>query len=1009
MLLLLLLCCSDSSLSSAVPSSSSLSSPGFDSAYALNKNDAWHVITAYFAEKGLVRQQLDSFDQFIENTMQEVVEESLPIDIYPDSAYNDDTRERERHRFKFGQVYLSAPQMVESDGKIDTMLPNVARTRNLTYCAPLFVEVTLSNEMVADDGSVVRVMKSRSERVFLGRIPIMLHSSFCVLKGKTDKNLTDMKECVYDQGGYFVINGSEKVLIAQERMASNHVYIFSGQKKGSYQAEIRSMAEGCLSEDTQILTEEGFLFVDQVRRRVEGGRSLGVACYSEEGRGLEYRPIRMEDVIDNTGPQHFVHFTSPSHPVDLLVTANHTMYKADTHRSSFRRIEAGDLHKAATSLSTSPDASAFTFLSRAANGLIRSGDEPSLPFVTELGLETDDEVDAFLELYGYGVGESLSSLSTGGVHLDSAKTIEYQHGLLQRLSTALMRGKDEGDDLQHHHTEASYIVRLGRWRAFFDQHQHLHHPLPLNQLPHRHTAALSVSSPPSPTRMQGEWSSSHSNTSDDLSEWTDLDDAEEEGKAVPSTAFAWWVRRRLNARQLRLLIRGLQFAVSPTTCRSEAKRFCDSETICTASPQIRDELLILLLHAGYSAHFTHHSASTSLDAGASPSVTGLPYWRVLYSESEKVTEPVLHGRSDVTISTSSHARVWCVDVPDSSHLILTRRVHEMSVDGSVISASQPVVVGNSSRVNSVMYVKLVTAKKGNMIAGKVMRVAIPYIKKDIPIMIVFRALGFVRDRDILEHICLRLHRRRADGAAQPVAGGGLRHPRPAGGPRLHRQERAPRWGLREEARIKYAQQILTEGVPAARVGVDENSEVKKAYFFGYMIHKLLATVLGRTRLRRQGPLRQQAHGPRGATAARALPTVVLHEGAQGGQAEPGEDGERRASEINVNLAIDQNTITKDLKYALATGNWSANKRGNIKTGVSQVLHRLTFMSTLSHLRRLSTAIARDGKIAKPRQLHNTHWGMVWSAAIQHHTPSTPNHPSSYTEATHTSCGLNSLL
>ena len=228
--------------SSSSPGAASAASAAYgDAGYALNKNDAWHVITAYFAEKGLVRQQLDSFDQFIENTMQEVVEESLPIDLYPDGALHEDGRER--HRFKFGQVYLSAPQMVESDGKIDTMTPNTARIRNLTYCAPLFVEVTLSHEVVADDGSVVRQLKTRTERVFLGRIPIMLHSSFCVLKNKTDKSLTDMRECVYDQGGYFVINGSEKVLIAQERMASNHVYIFSGQKKGSYQAEIRSMSE----------------------------------------------------------------------------------------------------------------------------------------------------------------------------------------------------------------------------------------------------------------------------------------------------------------------------------------------------------------------------------------------------------------------------------------------------------------------------------------------------------------------------------------------------------------------------------------------------------------------------------------------------------------------------------------------------------------------------------------------------------------------------------------------
>lgn len=50
-----------------------------------------------------------------------------------------------------------------------------------------------------------------------------------------------------------------------------------------------------------------------------------------------------------------------------------------------------------------------------------------------------------------------------------------------------------------------------------------------------------------------------------------------------------------------------------------------------------------------------------------------------------------------------------------------------------------------------------------------------------------------------------------------------------------------------------------------------------------------------------------------------------------------------------------------------------------KAGVSQVLNRYTFASTLSHLRRCNTPIGRDGKIAKPRQLHNTHWGMVCPA------------------------------
>jgi len=79
------------------------------------------------------------------------------------------------------------------------------------------------------------------------------------------------------------------------------------------------------------------------------------------------------------------------------------------------------------------------------------------------------------------------------------------------------------------------------------------------------------------------------------------------------------------------------------------------------------------------------------------------------------------------------------------------------------------------------------------------------------------------------------------------------------------------------------------------------------------------------------------------------------------------------------MAVKSKTITNGLKYSLATGNWTSGKGGGAKAGVSQVLNRLTFASTLSHLRRLNTPIGREGKLAKPRQLHNTHWGMICPA------------------------------
>jgi DNA-directed RNA polymerase II subunit RPB2 len=78
-----------------------------------------------------------------------------------------------------------------------------------------------------------------------GKVPIMLRSTFCILRDLQDQDLYDLNECPYDSGGYFIINGSEKVLIAQERMATNHVYVFAKAQPSpiSFLAEIRSAVE----------------------------------------------------------------------------------------------------------------------------------------------------------------------------------------------------------------------------------------------------------------------------------------------------------------------------------------------------------------------------------------------------------------------------------------------------------------------------------------------------------------------------------------------------------------------------------------------------------------------------------------------------------------------------------------------------------------------------------------------------------------------------------------------
>ncbi|XP_015784094.1 DNA-directed RNA polymerase II subunit RPB2 [Tetranychus urticae] len=200
----------------------------------------WVVISSYFDEKGLVRQQLDSFDEFIDMSVQKIVEDSALIELQAEAQHTSGEVENPpRYVLKFEQLYLSKPTHWEKDGAPAPMLPNEARLRNLTYAAPLYVDVT---KTVIKEGQ--EPVETQHQKTFIGKIPVMLRSKSCYLYGLTDRDLTELNECPLDPGGYFIINGSEKVLIAQEKMATNSVYVFSMKdSKYAYKAECRSCIE----------------------------------------------------------------------------------------------------------------------------------------------------------------------------------------------------------------------------------------------------------------------------------------------------------------------------------------------------------------------------------------------------------------------------------------------------------------------------------------------------------------------------------------------------------------------------------------------------------------------------------------------------------------------------------------------------------------------------------------------------------------------------------------------
>lgn len=200
----------------------------------------WIVISSYFDEKGLVRQQLDSFDEFIQMSVQGIVEDSATIELQAEAQHTSGRLETPpRYVLKFEQIYMSKPTHWEKDGTPSPMMPNEARLRNLTYSAPLYVDII---KTCYKDGQ--ESVESMNEKAFIGKIPIMLRSTYCLLHGMTDRDLTELNECPLDPGGYFIINGSEKVLIAQEKMATNTVYVFSMKdSKYAYKTECRSCVE----------------------------------------------------------------------------------------------------------------------------------------------------------------------------------------------------------------------------------------------------------------------------------------------------------------------------------------------------------------------------------------------------------------------------------------------------------------------------------------------------------------------------------------------------------------------------------------------------------------------------------------------------------------------------------------------------------------------------------------------------------------------------------------------
>ncbi|KAJ2039589.1 DNA-directed RNA polymerase III complex subunit Rpc2 [Coemansia sp. S3946] len=203
--------------------------------------DKWQMVPAFLRVKGLVKQHIDSFNYFIEVDLKKIVKANEMVTSDVDPAFY----------LKYTGIRVGMPERLDPDAANRSITPHECRLRDMTYAAPVAVDI----EYTRGKSRVIR------KGVVIGRMPIMLRSARCVLAGRTDAEMAKMKECPLDPGGYFVVRGTEKVILVQEQMSKNRI-IVQPDNKGFMAANVTSNTHERKTK-TYVFIKNGRLYLKQ--------------------------------------------------------------------------------------------------------------------------------------------------------------------------------------------------------------------------------------------------------------------------------------------------------------------------------------------------------------------------------------------------------------------------------------------------------------------------------------------------------------------------------------------------------------------------------------------------------------------------------------------------------------------------------------------------------------------------------------------------------------------------
>jgi DNA-directed RNA polymerase subunit B len=207
-------------------------------------SNSWVILSDLLQREGVARQHLNSYNEFVTRGLQNIVDEIGEVEIETVST---------PYKIKFGRLTVGSPRVVEIDGSVSSILPMEARLRNLTYSAPILLEMTIEEEGLPRD----------TTRQHIGDLPVMVKSELCQLSNRTREQLIESGEDPNDPGGYFIIHGAERVIVGLEDLSPNKILVDTEKLSGAttYKSRVYSSVVGYRSKLELTLKQDGAINV----------------------------------------------------------------------------------------------------------------------------------------------------------------------------------------------------------------------------------------------------------------------------------------------------------------------------------------------------------------------------------------------------------------------------------------------------------------------------------------------------------------------------------------------------------------------------------------------------------------------------------------------------------------------------------------------------------------------------------------------------------------------------